>query len=338
MSEYVSASEGNFTSARKNEMLAEMIGDLEQSLDANKGLFKDIIQSKKSNLLQNSEESNANFMISSKALEIVQLENNRLLDAIGRMTNEVAYSETLIAMSEERAKQSRVRRKESNFKIQEDIKNLKNSVQAKEEEVRRLEKYYSGISDLLGKNLKQEVINPSSVVAEGKKVIKKLTKQFEAAEDLKDLEIVKCREAEAEIQRIQSLLRINSSKNVMTTDKILSKSYMLNVNYENFWLLGVHSPEELSDSIRSSISSVQDQQFPSKFIFSSKAKPNIPKLNFPTSGAVKEKKQDSPESKVSKLELAYQIKCEETQSLIRLLNELQAIEDSLTAAVEHIKS
>ena len=119
-----------------------------------------------------------------------------------------------------------------------------------------------------------------------------------------------------------------------TTDKILKKDYGMNLNYENFWFVG--TTDEISDSIRSSASSVQDQQFPSKFVFSSKSKPKIPKLKFPLGGEKNEKNKDSPESKVSRLELAYQIKCEETQSLARVLSELQAIEDSLTKAAESI--
>ena len=334
MNEYVCESDGNYHFPLNSDYLNEVIEDLEQSLDVNKSLFKDIIQSKKSIHHQNSEESDTNLMISSKSLEIVQLENNRLIDAISRMTAEIAQSETLIAMSEERAKQSRVRRKSSHVRLQEEVKALKDTVQRKEEEIRKLEKYYSCIEDLLTENLKQETLNPSLIVEEGKKLIKKVTKQLDAAEALKDIEEKKCREAESEIKKIQGSLKVGSSVLTTTTDKILKKDYGMNLNYENFWFVG--TTDEISDSIRSSASSVQDQQFPSKFVFSSKSKPKIPKLKFPLGGEKNEKNKDSPESKVSRLELAYQIKCEETQSLARVLSELQAIEDSLTKAAESI--
>ena len=85
MKNTVSVPDANLTCSSKNEELSDIIEDLELSLNINKGLFKDIISSKKSSKNQNSESSDANFLISSKSLDIIQLENNRLSDAINKM-------------------------------------------------------------------------------------------------------------------------------------------------------------------------------------------------------------------------------------------------------------
>lgn len=328
-------SDGNCAISPKTEELNEIIGDLELSLEVNKSMFKDIITAKKSNKHPSSDESEAHMLISSKSLEIVNQENSRLQDAINRMTNEICHAETLIQISEERAKQSRQRRKDISHKQSLDFKQLKDTVQKKEEEIRRLEKYSSKIEEILSKSLKQESLSPQEVLAEGKKLIEKVSKQLDNAEATLEIEEKKCREAESEIKKIQKSVKIGPPDISKTTDKILKKRYALNLNYENFWFVGYGNIEDVSDSIRSSASSVQDQIFPDKFEFSSKAKPKIPKLNLQSASNSPSKAQkDIPETKLSRLELAYQIKCEETQSLLRILNDLQAIEYNLSKSLE----
>ena len=333
MKNTVSVPDANLTCSSKNEELSDIIEDLELSLNINKGLFKDIISSKKSSKNQNSESSDANFLISSKSLDIIQLENNRLSDAINRMTGEIVQAETQMLISKERDKQSRARRKEINSKHQKTLKELKETVQSKEEEIRKLEKYCTNIEDLLNNSLKKDAINPEYVINEGKKLITKVTKQLRAAESTRELEEKKCRDLENEINKIKSSVKVGTPI-LISTDQILKKNYLLNLNYENFWFVGIASHHEISDSIRSSASSVQDQQFPNKFEFSSKVKPKVPKLKFPIPNSPQDAVKDTPESKLSRLELAYQIKCEETQSLIRILNDLQAIEHSLVKGLE----
>ena len=274
------ASDGNFLSTVQSEDLSEIIEDLELSLDVNKSLFKDIIHSKKSNHHQNSEETDKNLFITSKSLEIVQIENTRLIDSINRMNGEISHADTLISIAQERAKESRLRRKKSHAQLQEELKSLKESIQTKEEEIRNLEKYSTNIEELLGKSLKQESINPGQVIADGKKLVNKISKQLETALSIRDIEERKCREAENEIKRLQAALKVGAPVLATTTDKILKKQYTLNINYENFWFVGLENNDDVSDSIRSSASSVQDQQFPSKFEFTSKSKPKIPKLKF----------------------------------------------------------
>jgi hypothetical protein len=334
MKNSVYTSDGSSRPHTKAEELSEVIEDLELSLEVNKSLFKDIIFSKKSNKSQNSEDSDANLLISSRSLEIVQSENNRVSEAISRMKKEMLNAENLISISQERSKQSRVRRKESHSKLLATLKDLKESVQKKEEEIRQLENYTSNLEMLLSKTSVNDAYSPEQVIKEGKKVIKKVFKQLETAEIARDEELRKCRDIEIEIKKIESAVKIGTPQISTNTDKILNKNYSLNLNYENFWFVGSGNIEDVSDSIRSSASSVQDQQFPNKFEFSSKLKPKIPKLKFPATNPIQNPKKDSPESKINRLELAYQIKCEETQSLIRILNDLRAIESSLIKGLE----
>lgn len=321
---------GNST---QNQELNEIIEDLELSLDVNKSLFADIISTKKANSQQSSEETQTNILISSKSLEIVQQENNRIQEAITRMNCEITHASTLIKISEERAVQSRKRKKDLHNKHVTEIKTLKDSLLKKEEEIRKLEKYSGTLEDLLNKSLKKETLNPNDIVEEGKKLISKVSKQLRNAEVLRSVEEKKCRDAEMELKKLQSAVKVANPVGAKNTDMILKQNFLLNLNFENFWFVELAGVEEFSDSIRSSDSSVQDLQLPNKFEFSSKSKIKVPKLKFPNSPE-KQAKKESPESKLNRLELAYQIKCEETQSLQRILNDLQAIEITLTKSVE----
>lgn len=318
----------------QTQELSELIEDLELSLDVNKSLFADIITSKKSKSQQNSEESQTNILISSKSLEIVLQENNRIQEALTRMNCEIAHASTLISISEERAVQSRMRRKDLQLKHSVEIKALKDSLFSKEEEIRKQEKYLGTLDELLNKSLKHDALNPNDIIEEGKKLISKVSKQLGNAEVFKEIEEKKCRDAEMELKRLQSAVKVANPPGGKNTDMIMKQNFMLNLNFENFWFVGSAGAEEYSDSIRSSDSSIQDLQLPNKFEFSSKTKVKIPKLNFPGSPEKKETKKELPENKLNRLELAYQIKCEEIQSLQRILNDLQAMEITLGKSIE----
>lgn len=313
--------------------LKDLIEDLELSLDVNKSLFTDIISTKKAKSQQNSEETQTNILISSKSLEIVQSENNRIQEALTRMNCEIAHATTLIAISEERALQSRKRRKDMHTKQCAELQSLKSTMHKKEEEIRKIEKYNSNLEDLLSKSLKHESLNPTEIINEGKKLISKVSKQLISAEIQKSIEEKKCRDSELELKKLQNSVKVANPSLHCTTDQILKKNFLLNINFENFWFVGSAVVDDYSDSIRSSDSSVQDLQFPDKFEFSSKHKVKVPKLNFPGSPQ-KVSKTETPEVKLNRLELAYQIKCEEIQSLQRVLNDLQAIEITLAKSIE----
>lgn len=313
--------------------LKDVIEDLELSLEVNKSLFTDIISTKKANSNQSSEDTQTNILISSKSLEIVQAENHRIQEALTRMNCEIAHASTLITISEERALQSRKRRKDMHNKHSSELQALKSSLQKKEEEIRKLEKYTSNLEDLLSKSLKQETLNPTDIITEGKKLISKVSKQLVTAELQKSLEEKKCRDFELELKKLQNSVKVANPSLHITTDQIIKKNFLLDLNFESFWFVGSAVIDDNSDSIRSSDSSVQDLQLPNKFEFSSKHKVKVPKLNFPGSPQ-KVVKNETPEVKVNRLELAYQIKCEEIQSLQRVLNDLQAIEITLTKSIE----
>ena len=313
--------------------LNDIIEDLELSLDVNKSLFSDIISTKKANSNQNSEDTQTNILISRKSLEIVKAENHRIQEALTRMNCEIAHASTLITISEERALQSRKRRKDMHNKHSSELQTLKSSLQKKEEETRKLEKYTSNLEDLLSKNLKHESLNPNDIITEGKKLISKVSKQLIAAELQKSIEESKCRDLELELKKLQNSVKVANPPLSATTDEIIKKKFLLDLNFESFWFVGSAVLDGGSDSIRSSDSSVQDLQLPNKFEFSSKHKVKVPKLNFPGSPQ-KTVKNETPEVKLSRLELAYQIKCEEIQSLQRVLNDLQAIEITLIKSGE----
>jgi hypothetical protein len=313
--------------------LKELVDDLELSLDVNKSLFTDIISSKKAKSQQSSEETQTQLLISSKSLEIVQSENHRIQEALTRMNCEIAHANTLISISEERALQSRKRRKDLHNKHSAELIGLKTQLHKKEEEIRKIEKYASTLEDLLSKSLKKETLNPADIISEGKKVISKVSKQLIEAEVLKNVEEKKCRDLELELKKIQNSVKVANPAVTLTTDQILKKNFLLDLNFENFWFVGSAMLDDNSESIRSSDSSVQDLQFPNKFEFSSKPKIKVPKLNFPGSPQ-KQSKNESPEVKLNRLELAYQIKCEEIQSLQRVLTDLQAIEMTLSKSID----
>ena len=329
----------DFFSNTHPEEILEIIEDIEQGLYINKSLIKEIIYSKRNN--QNSEETDQNLFVASKSLELINNENSRLIYSINKMNEEISNADTLIAITKERFKGNRIRRKQSKLKLQDELRLIKDSIQKKEEKIKDLEEYSNNIENLLKQRLKHSGINPAQIITQGKLLINKVSKKLESAKITHSIEERKCREIENEIKSLQSFGKI-SSPILKTTDKIIKQKYSLNLNYENFWFVNPKNEEKnvekdkYSNSDISSDSSPENQKFSSNFTFTSKLDKKMPELQYFTSGPKKKISDEKLlEININKLELAYQIKCEEEHSLIKVLNDLEAIEYSLTRLLKN---
>ncbi|CAG9315278.1 unnamed protein product [Blepharisma stoltei] len=312
---------------RDEEELRNIIYDLDQSILVNKNLLKDVVSTlvpQKSK--EHSNDTQVTHLISSKIHDKLLVENSRILQAIERIKLEIETANSNIQSFEEKSAQSRNRRKEYQKRIQEEAKKMRQTLHNKEDEIQRLEEYRSRIDEDIEESQQEEQVTPDKIIEEGKKLVNKLSKQLKQAEEQRDIEVRKCKDFEEDIKKIQGLVKVAMPAGIDMTNETLKKDYGLGLNYENYWFDCEMGGESI-DTIQSSNLTIEDNIFPNKVDFASKNKHYLPKLNLSvvSQGASPERKQ-SPRVELSKLELALQIKCEEINSLQRILSHLEAQE------------
>lgn len=296
----------------------ETVSDLEQSIELNKTMLRDVIANRL--IMMNArEDSQGSWCVPNRALDIIKNENERLQGAINRISCEISQAQTLIEISAERCRQSKERKRKVNGTADREAKSLKATLQEREVEIRDLEEKWLDIEEEAKTHRNKKIFSPASTLKEGKKLISKIVKQLEIAKSNKSAIKASCKNSEKELKRLQSAIKTNSTALVGRTESILKRDYGLGWNYKGFWCIGIDNEESGSSYFSSNSVSEQLTTIP-------KVSPGGSPLSLNTNN----------EPKISRLELAFQNKCEESQSLKRILNDLQAIELLLVKALQDL--